>query len=244
MFRHLAKALRNRTLVLSMGTLARMDAGARIGTAFARAAATASLRTIDPREPRTWEFGAFSQHGEDGIIDYLCSQLLEPTRFFFEIGAANGIENCTAWLAFAKCHAGIWVEGDGALCEQARAIIKGLIWNVHVINRFATPESVPALLKMCPYLQPDVFSLDIDSIDYHVASKVLELGRRPKIWVVEYNSAFGPERKVSIPYIREFNRWSAHPSGLYYGCSIAGWRALFSRYGYTFVTVEGTGSVE
>jgi hypothetical protein len=241
MFRHLAKALRNRTLVLSMGTLARMDAGARIGTAFARAAATAPLRAIDPREPRTWEFGAFSQHGEDGIIDYLCSQLLEPTRFFFEIGAANGIENCTAWLAFAKCHAGIWVEGDGALCEQARAIIKGLIWNVHVINRFATPESVPALLKMCPYLQPDVFSLDIDSIDYHVASKVLELGRRPKIWVVEYNSAFGPERKVSIPYIREFNRWSAHPSGLYYGCSIAGWRALFSRYGYTFVTVEQSG---
>src|SRR5690242_11526051 len=72
----------------------RINLNTKISVALARAAATAPLRTIDPKDPRTWEFSGFSQHGEDGIIDYLCSQILNPTRFFFEIGAANGIENC------------------------------------------------------------------------------------------------------------------------------------------------------
>jgi hypothetical protein len=209
--------------------------------ALARAAATAPLRVIDPKQPRTWEFSGFSQHGEDGIIDYLCSRLLNPTRFFFEIGAANGIENCTAWLAFAKSYGGVWVEGNPALCKQARASIEKVVWNVHVVNQFVTPESMPALLKMCPHIQPDVFSLDIDGIDYHVASRILELGYRPKIWVVEYNSVLGPERQASVPCTPGFDRWSMHPSGLYYGCSIGGWRALFSAYNYAFVTVEQGG---
>jgi hypothetical protein len=127
------------------------------------------------------------------------------------------------------------------LCEQARMSIEGTIWNVHVINRFVFPNSVPAVLKMCSHTQPDVFSLDIDGIDYYIACEILELGHRPKIWVVEYNSAFGPERKVSVPCASRFDRWSGHPSGLYYGCSISGWRSLFSAYDYVFVTVEQSG---
>jgi hypothetical protein len=203
-----------------------------------RAAATASLRDIDPKKPQTWEFSGFSQHGEDGIVDYLCSHLLDPRRFFFEIGAGNGIENCTAWLAFARSYGGIWVEGNPLLCEQARTSVAGTIWNVHVVESFVAPASVPTLLKMCPHKHPDVFSLDIDSIDYHVASKILELGLRPKIWVVEYDSVFG---KVSVPNIPGFDRWAKHPSGLYYGCSVARWRALFSQYKYQFVTVDQSG---
>ncbi len=239
MFRRLAEAL------ISRGTQAEpfgpAPLRAQIGLALARAAATAPLRVIDPKQPRSWEFGGFSQHGEDGIVDYLCSRLQNPARFFFEIGAANGIENCTAWLAFARSYGGVWVEGDPELCQQARAAIAKTLWNVFVVNRFVTPDSMPALLKMCPHRQPDVFSLDIDSIDYHVAAKVLALGCRPKIWVVEYNSVFGPERPVSVPDTPGFNRWSAHPSGLYYGCSIGGWRALFAAHGYAFVSVEQSG---
>lgn len=241
MFRRLAATLRKRDSTQHMETFDRIHLRTQICAALARAAATAPLRAIDPKEPRTWEFSGFSQHGEDGIIDYLCNRLLNPTRFFFEIGAANGIENCTAWLAFAKSYGGVWVEGNPGLCNQARASIEGAIWNVHVVNRFVAPESVPALLKMCPHIQPDVFSLDIDSIDYHVARRILELGSRPKIWVVEYNSVFGPERKVSVPCTPGFNRWLGHPSGLYYGCSISGWRSLFSAYKYLFVTVEQSG---
>ena len=242
MLHRMAATLRKRDPARQLEAGERIDLHTRIGLALARAAATAPLRAIDPTVPRTWEFGGFSQHGEDGIIDFLCSRVLEPTHFFFEIGAANGIENCTAWLAFAKSYGGVWVEGDPALCERARASIAGTMWNIHVVNRFVAPESMPALLKMCSHRALDVFSLDIDSIDYHVAVKVLELGYRPKIWVVEYNSAFGPERSVSVPFMPAFDRWSAHPSGLYYGCSIGGWRSFFDANGYAFVTVDQSGT--
>ena len=239
MFRRLAKALGNRKARAEPFGPAHLRA--QIGLALARAAATAPLRVIDPKEPRSWEFYGFSQHGEDGIVDYLCSRLLNPTRFFFEIGAANGIENCTAWLAFARSYGGVWVEGNPALCRQARAAIAKTIWNVHVVNRFVDPDSVPALLKMCPFRAPDVFSLDIDGVDFHVASRILKLGYRPKIWVVEYNSVFGPKRRVSVPDTPGFDRWAMHQSGLYYGCSIGGWRSLFAAHGYAFVAVEQSG---
>src|SRR3979411_658780 len=87
----LTDAVRRRVLPLHKDGLDRIYSRTRIGSALARAAATAPLRIINPKEPRTWEFSGFSQHGEDGIIDYLCSQLLRPNRFFFEIGAGDGL---------------------------------------------------------------------------------------------------------------------------------------------------------
>ncbi|HEY6952594.1 MAG TPA: hypothetical protein VI758_09305, partial [Bacteroidota bacterium] len=33
----------------------------------------------------------------------------------------------------------------------------------------------------------------------------------------------------------------AHPSRLYYGVSIMGWRKMFAGYGYSFITVERNG---
>jgi hypothetical protein len=95
---------------------------------------------------------------------------------------------------------------------------------------------------MCPYRDPDVFSLDVDGIDYHIAARILELGFRPKLWVVEYNPTFGPERSVAVPYSEDFVRWRAHESGLYYGASVAAWRKLFEGYAYEFITTDKSGT--
>ena len=64
---------------------------------------------------------------------------------------------------------------------------------------------------------------------------------RPKMVVVEYNSVFGPEQAVTVPYDERFSRHAAHPSLLYYGVSVAAWRALLEPSGYVFVTVESNG---
>jgi hypothetical protein len=55
--------------------LARVEIQGKMQLAFARAAATAGIRVIDPANPESWEFSGFSQHGEDGIIDYLIGQM-------------------------------------------------------------------------------------------------------------------------------------------------------------------------
>jgi hypothetical protein len=211
---------------------------------LARAAVTAATRSIDRLDPETWEFSGFSQHGEDGIIDYLCSNLESRNSFFVEIGAADGLENCTAWLAIAKSYGGLMVEGDTQLATQCREAYQFLKvnWALHFANLFVDENNVEGLLKMCPYRSPDVFSLDIDGIDYYVARKVLELGFKPKVIVVEYNSAFGPEEAVTIAHKSCFNRWQEHSSGLYYGVSVAGWRKLFETHDYQFLTTEKSGT--
>jgi hypothetical protein len=219
-----------------------LETETRMATAFSRAAATAAARVLDPTDPVSWEFTGFSQHGEDGVIDYLCSRLKERNRFFFEIGSADGLENCTAWLAFARGYGGVMVEGNPVLSGRCRAMLEGRVWNVQAVNLMVDKDNISRLMKMCPAREPDVFIIDIDGIDYYVAEEVLELGFRPKIFVAEYNSSFGPERAVTIPYRPTFSRWESHPTGLHYGASIAAWRALLGRYGYRFVSVESSGT--
>ncbi|OAS20742.1 hypothetical protein A8708_18345 [Paenibacillus oryzisoli] len=71
---------------------------------------------------------------------------------------------------------------------------------------------------------------------------MLESGLRPKIFVVEYNSAYGPEQRMTIVYHKDFVwDYSSYENYLYFGVSISAWRKLFEEHGYKFVTVERRG---
>src|SRR5512141_2082867 len=84
----------------------------RINIALARGGAMSAARQIDLSNPATWEFAGFSQNGEDGIIDVLTSHITNPNRYFVEIGASDGLENNTSWLAVGRRYGGLWIEGD------------------------------------------------------------------------------------------------------------------------------------
>lgn len=220
----------------------RVEMVSRVAAAQARAAATAAAREIDPARPLTWEFSGFSQHGEDGVIDYLCARLLLPNRYFVEIGSADGVRNCSAWLALSRRFGGLMVEADPRLSRQAARMLRYFgCHNVLALNRRVTPENIAAVLDGCPYRDPDVFIIDIDGIDYHILARVLSLGYAPAVVVVEYNSVFGPERAVTVPCDPDFSRATAHSSLLYYGASIGAWQHLLERHGYRFVTVDSNG---
>ena len=89
----------------------------------------------------------------------------------------------------------------------------------------------------------DVFSLDIDSIEFYVLSAFLKMGFRPKIIVVEYNSAFGPDKSITVKYSPDFykKRSNYKINMHYYGVSVTGYKNLLQRYDYRFVTVESKG---
>jgi len=213
----------------------------RIGIALSKGAAMMQARNIDLKQPASWEFSGFSQNGEDGILDVLRRQLLTSNRYFIEIGAADGLENNTGWLLVAEKYNGMLIEGSSQLVERARRTVVGYSIGAECHNMFVTKESVRDIKSMAIHLDPDVFSLDIDGNDYYIAQAILDGGIRPKIFVVEYNSVYGPERSVTIEYIEDFVFTRAHPSHLYYGVSISGWRKLFDKKGYRFVTVDRNG---
>lgn len=213
----------------------------RVALAVTKGMAGRSLRRVDERHPSTWEFSGFSQNGEDGILDVLRSRLLEPGRDFLEIGAANGVQNNTSWLMVTEQYHGVMVEGNPALSAKAARLLANCGIGVQFVQRFVTRENAAELAGLCPTQQPDVFSLDIDGNDYYIADALLKAGLRPKIVVLEYNSVYGPERSVTIPYAAEFDYRRAHPTNLYYGVSLKGWQALWGAAGYRFVTVDRCG---
>jgi hypothetical protein len=213
----------------------------RVNIALAKGSAMMPARQIDLTTPESWEFSGFSQNGEDGILDVLRSQLLSSNRYFIEIGAADGIENNSAWLVVAEKYNGILVEGNSRLLERARSVVAPYSIGVECHNIFVTRESARQLKSLALNHDPDVFSLDIDGNDYYVAQSLFNEGFRPKIFVVEYNSVFGPDRSVTIEYQQDFVMGQGDVSELYYGVSISGWKNFFSKTGYRFVTVDRNG---
>ena len=239
--RMLHAAVGDKELERARDFYARLRTHPRLALAFARAAATSALRDIDPTRPSTWEFTGFSQNGEDGIIDYLCGRLLTSNRYFIEIGASDGLENNTSWLALGRRYGGLMIDGDPSKVAYCERVFKRLNWALDFASLLVTRETVGDVGRLALLKNPDVFSLDIDSIDYYVAAALLAQGFRPKIFVVEYNSVFGPDRCVTVEYNETFNRHRYHPTGFYYGASVSALRHLFHKHGYEFVTVERNG---
>jgi hypothetical protein len=206
--------------------------------ALSRGNLSASLREPHPAHPESWEFSAFSQNGEDGIIDYLSRRIRNPSRSFVEIGAADGLQNNSSFLAVARNFSGLMIEGDPAKSRLCKRVITRFTPSVTCVNMFVTKKSIAEIMRLAPDARPDLFSLDIDGNDYYIAAGLLETGLRPRTIAVEYNSALGPEKSLSITYQENFNYLAAHETHLYYGVSVAGWKRFFARHGYRFVTVD------
>ncbi len=213
----------------------------RLSLSSSRGALGAETRNLDPTDARTWEFSAFSQNGEDGITEHLTSLIDEPNRYFLEIGAADGIENNSTYLALVKKYNGIMVEGSRFRSAWARTFLKPQCAGVEFLNRFVTESSAPDIVGRCRHPDPDFFSLDIDGMDFYVLDACFRADLHPKVACLEYNSAYGPDRAVTVPYADGFDIRTAHPSQLYYGVSLAGWKQLMGSQGYEFITVDSNG---
>lgn len=199
---------------------------------------TANNRNINKNLPQSWEFSGFSQNGEDGIIDYLISNLNNSNKHFLEIGSGNGLENNSSYLAHIKKFSGTQIEGNKSSFEDANLIKP---WLVNNLNCFVNKENIVEISKNIIFKNPDLFSIDIDGMDYYITKLILESYLKPKIIVVEYNSAFGPDKAITIPYNDSFDMFKTAYPYLYYGVSIGGWKKLLSNFGYSFLTVETNG---
>ena len=240
--RSAAEALTTETMLKRVADyLIRLQTANRLAAGLARAAAVRAGRRVDPKDPGSWEFSAFSQNGEDGIIDYLVENLHQRNRYFIEIGVEDGLECNGAWLAIARKFSGLMVEGNPRKYQRLSTIYSQVALGVQCISAFITRENAASVLKPALFRDPDVCSVDVDGNDFYIAASILNSGIRPKIFVVEYNSAFGPNDAVTIEYREDFNFQSAHPTQLYFGVSVSGWRKFFAQHGYSFVTVDSNG---
>jgi hypothetical protein len=70
---------------------------------------------------------------------------------------------------------------------------------------FVTAESIDDLIAQRGFdADLGLLSVDIDGMDYWVLRAISAV--RPRIVVAEYNSIFGAERAISVPYRADFMR--------------------------------------
>ena len=173
-----------------------------------------------------YEKKVFSQHWEDGILELLLSITQPRTRTFLEIGWGTGITNCCRNLLENLNFSGTGFDIKPSVLTHAQLTSH---------EKFITLDDVDFILN-CEGPTPAVFSLDIDSFDWHLLQALLHKGFAPDIITHEYNSHFGPD----WAYTRKYEKNTPYDAKIRFGASLAAYRKILEPY-YTFVTVDSAG---
>jgi hypothetical protein len=186
-----------------------------------------------PERINIHRFRLYSQHQEDGLLWGLLQSAGISTHKFVELGSGLSGGN-SAMLALELGWTGLMVDGSPVHINQ----VSRRFPRATAVAAWITPETVNDLISTNGFAgEVDFLSIDIDSHDYWVWEAVTAC--HPRVVCVEYNSMFGPERAVTIPYNPKFNE-SQHRF-FYYGASLAALSRLAARKGYRLVTVEPNG---
>jgi hypothetical protein len=190
---------------------------------------------------RDSEFKVFSQFGDDGIIQYLIHRLAPLPDSFVEFGVENYHESNTRFLLLNDNWRGLVLDGNQKCVDQIQR--DAIYWRHTLIARPAwiTRDNINNLLRDASFHgQIGLLSIDIDGNDYWVWEKLDAVD--PAIVIVEYNSVFGPDLAVTIPYDEKFVRHRAHYSGQFWGASLPALDLLAKRKGYSLVGCNSAGN--
>ena len=180
------------------------------------------------------DYKVFSQTGEDGIIDYLLYSLNIKVPKFVEIGVGDYIESNTRYIFQKNCSRGLIVDKNKNLEKKVAKIVKLWKGDLTIIETAVTSENILHILNSNDFDNNlDVFSLDVDGIDYWILEVLPE--KLSKIVVLEYNPTFGPNLEVTIPNLNDFDRKKYHYSCLCWGTSLKALIKLMNQRKYVFV---------
>jgi hypothetical protein len=187
------------------------------------------------------EFKVFSQFGDDGIIQWLTSNLAIANKTFIEFGVEDYRESNTRFLMMNDNWTGLVIDGSAE--NVSRIVGSEYYWKFELTAKaaFIDRENINALLSI-PDMDPAVgiLSIDLDGNDYWVLERINVVS--PTILIVEYNSVFGDDRCLTIPYDAAFRRTRAHHSNLYWGASLPAFRRLCEARDYAFVGCNSAGN--
>ena len=173
-----------------------------------------------------YEHRTFSQHGEDGILKFLLTFVDDKNKNFLEIGWGNGTVNCCRNLLENLNFSGTGVDAKTSNISHS---------NLKTISQFVSLNDVDFLISL-EGKTPTIFSLDIDSFDWHLLKSMLDNGFLPKIICHEYNSILGPDESISRKYGNNID----YNKRTLFGASLMAFKKILEK-NYNFVTVDSSG---
>jgi len=186
------------------------------------------------------EFCAFSQWGEDGIIDWLVERLPSIPKTFIEFGVEDYRQSNTRLLLQLRNWQGFIMDGSSDHINDIQN--QEIYWRYELEAKcaFIDRDNINKLINDAGFNgEIGLLSIDIDGNDYWVwqALDVVQ----PAIVVCEYNAVLGDIYSLTVPYKPDFQRTQAHHSNLYFGASIRALIKLGQGKGYQFAGTSSTG---
>lgn len=187
------------------------------------------------------EFKIFSQFGDDGIIQWLINNIEIDNEFFVEFGVENYKEANTKFLMFNNNWSGFVMDGSNNNINNLKK--QDYFWKYNLIAKdvFITKDNINNLL-LEQNINPNIglLHIDLDGNDYYIFDEINCLN--PNILILEYNSLFGIDREISVPYREDFNRTKAHYSNLFFGASLKSLHSLAYKKGFIFIGCNQAGN--
>jgi hypothetical protein len=186
------------------------------------------------------EFQVFSQRGEDGVIQYLINHIDIPNKIFVEFGVETYTESNTRFLLINNNWSGLIIDGSKSNINFIKSDYIYWKYDITAVESFITKENINKIISEYTKVSDiGILSVDIDGNDYWIWKEIDCI--KPRIVICEYNSAFGNDKKVTVPYKADFVRRKEHYSDLYFGASLAAFCELAEEKGYDFIGTTRAG---
>ncbi len=186
------------------------------------------------------EFKVFSQWGEDGIIQYLINNVEIESKTFVEFGVETYEESNTRFLLMQDNWKGLVIDGSAESIKRCKSDYIYWRHDLTAVEAFITKDNINTIIKEnLGEGDIGILSVDVDGNDYWIWEAITVIN--PRIVICEYNSVFGCEHAVTIPYNEGFNQTQAHYSTLFWGASLGAFCHLAEEKGYDFVGSNSVG---
>jgi len=188
-----------------------------------------------------YEYRVFSQFGEDGLINLILNNTNIKNKYFVEFGVEDYEESNSKLLLESFNWSGVIFDSNSNYISSKKK--KNFYWkfNLNVLQKFITSENINLILREnCAVDKISLLSIDIDGNDYWVW-KAIDC-TEPELVIIEYNSIFGYEKSVTIPYTPDFNRKKYHWSNSYFGASLNALYKLGLQKNYILIGTNSNGN--
>jgi hypothetical protein len=190
------------------------------------------------------EFRNYSQNGEDGILWYIFSVIGTTNKKCVEICAGSGRQCNTSNLIINHGWTGVLFDGDEGNVARGRKLFAShpdtFTYPPRFVHAWITAENVDSLIRdNGSEGEIDLFSLDIDGVDYWIWNAVSAVS--PRVVIAEVQAIWGSERSVSVPYAPDFKAGFFQGFGIYSGASLPAFVKLGKKKGYRLVGCQRYG---
>jgi hypothetical protein len=181
-------------------------------------------------------FRVFSGNDEDGILLFIFSLVGTANKRAIEICAEDGVHCNTGNLILNHGWSALLFDYNERALNHGRRFYatcpNTCYYPPKLVTAWIDAENIDSLIAQHGFAgEIDLLSLDLDGVDYWVWKAITCI--RPRVIVLEYQDIWGPDKAVTVPYRRDFDRTTVHPD--YFGVSLSAFVRLGRQKGYRLV---------